>query len=85
MSETTVYERLDIFRSHLQCHLHADDEEHKLYSPRQGDESRLKTLVLSLRHEVGEHDSDDRYGPHGSGIEERHEIVHAEVCRYLIV
>ena len=85
MSETTVYERLYIFRSHLQRHLHADDEEHKLYSPRQGDESRLKTLVLSLRHEVGEHDGDDRYGPHGSRIEERHEIVHAEVCRYLIV
>ena len=85
MSETTVYERLYIFRSHLQRHLHADDEEHKLHSPRQGDESRLKTLVLSLRHEVGEHDGDDRHGPHGSRIEERYEIVHAEVCRYLIV
>ena len=85
MSETTVYERLYIFRSHLQRHLHADDEEHKLHCPRQGDESRLKTLVLSLRHEVGEHDGDDRYGPHGSRIEERHEIVHTEVCHYLIV
>lgn len=48
MSETAVYERLDIFRCHLQCHLHADDEEHKLHCPWQGDESRLKTLVLSL-------------------------------------
>ena len=59
--------------------------ENQLYSPRQCDESRLKTLVLSLRHEVGEHDGDDRHGPHGSRIEERYEIVHAEVCRYLIV
>ena len=85
MSETAIYERLYIFRSHLQRHLHTDDEENQLYSPRQCDESRLKTLVLSLRHEVGEHDGDDRHGPHGSRIEKRHEIVHAEVCRYLIV
>lgn len=48
MSETAVYERLDIFSRHLQRHLHADDEEHKLHCPRQGDESHLKTLVLSL-------------------------------------